>query len=82
MSISMARREPVPVDCEEMSESPRQRTGVFTAATADQLKNGVQNIRSDVGYERADPEVTAASPVTAPALVALGAISLGANWPP
>jgi Ca-activated chloride channel family protein len=54
------KREPVPVDHEEMKQIAAATNGEdFAAATADQLKKVYQNIGSDVGYEKADREVTA-----------------------
>ena len=54
-------REPVPVDHEEMKEIAAATNGeYFAAATADQLKRVYQNIGSDIGYEKADREVTVA----------------------
>jgi Ca-activated chloride channel family protein len=56
----------------------------FAAATADQLKKVYENIGSDIGYEKADREVTsrfAGYGLALAVLAALGAISLGAKWP-
>ena len=56
----------------------------FAAATSDQLKKVYQNIGSDIGYEKADREVTARFAgygLALAVLAALGAISLGAKWP-
>jgi Ca-activated chloride channel homolog len=56
----------------------------FAAATADELKTVYENIGSDVGYEKADREVTARFAgygLALAVLAALGAISLGAKWP-
>ena len=52
----------------------------FAAATADQLKRVYENIGSDIGYEKADREVTSALPATvwlSRSSPRLGAISLG-----
>ena len=54
----------------------------FAAATADQLKRVYENIGSDIGYEKADREVTsrfAGYGLALAVLAALGAISLGQN---
>jgi Ca-activated chloride channel family protein len=79
------KREPVPVDHEEMQRIAAATNGeYFAAATADQLKKVYENIGSDVGYEKADREVTARFAgygLALAVLAALGAISLGAKWP-
>ena len=50
----------MPVDHEEMKQIAAATNGeYFAAATADQLKRVYQNIGSDIGYEKADREVTA-----------------------
>jgi Ca-activated chloride channel family protein len=79
------KREPVPVDHQEMQQVARVSGGeYFSAASADQLKRVYQNIGSEVGYEKADREVTARFAgygLALAVLAALGAISLGARWP-
>ena len=79
------KREPVPVDHEEMKRIAAATNGeYFAAATADQLKRVYQNIGSEIGYEKADREVTARFAgygLALAVLAALGAISLGAKWP-
>ncbi len=79
------KREQVPVDHQEMKQIAAATNGdYFAAATADQLKKVYQNIGSDVGYEKADREVTARFAgygLALAVLAALGAISLGAKWP-
>ena len=79
------KREPVPVDHEEMRRIAATTNGdYFAAASADQLKKVYENIGSDVGYEKADREVTARFAgygLALAVLAALGAISLGAKWP-
>jgi Ca-activated chloride channel homolog len=79
------KREPVPVDHEEMKRIAAATNGeYFAAATADELKRVYQNIGSDIGYEKADREVTARFAgygLALAVLAALGAISLGAKWP-
>ncbi len=79
------RREPVPVDHEEMQQVADLSGGeYFAAATAEQLETVYENIGSEVGYERADREVTARFAgygLALAVLAALGAISLGARWP-
>ena len=78
-------RQPVPVDHEEMKQIAAATNGdYFAAATADQLKKVYENIGSDIGYEKADREVTsrfAGYGLALAVLAALGAISLGAKWP-
>jgi Ca-activated chloride channel homolog len=79
------KREPVPVDHEAMRQIATLTGGrYFAAATADELKTVYENIGSDVGYEKADREVTARFAgygLALAVLAALGAISLGAKWP-
>ncbi len=79
------KREPVPVDHDEMRSVAQLSGGeYFAAATADQLKQVYENIGSEVGYEKADREVTsrfAGYGLALAVLAALGAISLGARWP-
>jgi Ca-activated chloride channel family protein len=79
------KREPVPVDHELMQEIAELSGGkYFSAATADQLRTVYNNIGSQVGYEKADREVTARFAgygLAFAVLAALGAISLGARWP-
>jgi Ca-activated chloride channel family protein len=79
------KREPVPVDHEAMREIATVTGGrYFPAATAEELKTVYENIGSDVGYEKADREVTARFAgygLAFAVLAALGAISLGAKWP-
>jgi Ca-activated chloride channel homolog len=79
------KRQPVPVDHEEMMRIAQATNGqYFAAASADQLKKVYENIGSDVGYEKADREVTARFAgygLALAVLAALGAISLGAKWP-
>ncbi|HJV12908.1 MAG TPA: VWA domain-containing protein [Propionibacteriaceae bacterium] len=78
-------RFPVPVDHEEMQRIATATDGeYFAAASADQLKKVYENIGSDIGYEKADREVTARFAgygLALAVLAALGAISLGAKWP-
>jgi Ca-activated chloride channel family protein len=79
------KREPVPVDHQEMQEVAELSNGeYFAAATAEQLRSVYENIGSEVGYEKADREVTARFAgygLALAVLAALGAISLGARWP-
>jgi Ca-activated chloride channel family protein len=79
------KREPVPVDHELMKQVAAATNGrYFAAATIDQLKTVYDNISSEVGYEKAEREVTsrfAGYGLAFAVLAALGAISLGAKWP-
>lgn len=79
------KREPVPVDHAMMTEIAQLTNGeYFAAATADELQTVYENIGSEVGYEKADREVTARFAgygLAFAVLAALGAISLGARWP-
>jgi Ca-activated chloride channel family protein len=79
------KRNPVPVDKEQMLQIAQISGGqYFAAATPEQLKTVYQNISSEVGYEKADREVTsqfAGFGLAFAVLAALGAISLGARWP-
>ena len=79
------KREKVPVDHEQMQQIAEISGGdYFAAATADELKKVYQNIGSEVGYEKADREITsrfAGYGLAFAVLAALGAISLGVRWP-
>ena len=79
------KREPVPVDHAAMKQIAQISNGqYFAAATPEQLKTVYENIGSEVGYEKADREVTsrfAGYGLAFAVLAALGAISLGAKWP-
>lgn len=79
------KREPVPVDHELMKQIAAATDGqYFAAATVDQLRSVYENIGSEVGYEKAEREVTARFAgygLALAVLAALGAISLGAKWP-
>jgi Ca-activated chloride channel family protein len=79
------KREPVPVDHELMKQIAQATNGqYFAAATVDQLETVYDNIGSEVGYEKAEREVTsrfAGYGLAFAVLAALGAISLGAKWP-
>ena len=79
------KREPVPVDHELMQQIAAATNGrYFAAASIDQLKTVYDNIGSEVGYEKAEREVTsrfAGYGLAFAVLAALGAISLGAKWP-
>ena len=79
------KREPVPVDHELMKQIAAATNGrYFSAASIDELKAVYDNINSEVGYEKAEREVTsrfAGYGLAFAVLAALGAISLGAKWP-
>ena len=79
------KRNPVPVDKEQMQQVAQISGGqYFAAATPEQLRTVYENISSEVGYEKADREVTAQFAgfgLAFAVLAALGAISLGAKWP-
>ena len=79
------KREPVPVDHEAMKQIAQISQGrYFAAATMEELRTVYTNISSEVGYERADREITARFAgygLALAVLAALGAISLGAKWP-
>jgi Ca-activated chloride channel family protein len=79
------KREPVPVDHDAMKQIAQITEGrYFAAASMEQLKSVYTNIRSEVGYEKADREITAQFAgygLAFAVLAALGAISLGAKWP-
>jgi Ca-activated chloride channel family protein len=79
------KREPVPVNHQEMQDVAQISGGqYFRADTADELSEVYENIGSEVGYEKADREVTARFAgygLAFAVLAALGAISLGARWP-
>ena len=79
------KREPVPVNHKEMQQVADLSGGeYFAAATAEELATVYENIGSEVGYEKAEREVTsrfAGYGLALAVLAALGAISLGARWP-
>ena len=79
------KREPVPVDHELMKQIAAATNGrYFAAASIGELKTVYDNISSEVGYEKAEREVTsrfAGYGLAFAVLAALGAISLGAKWP-
>jgi Ca-activated chloride channel family protein len=79
------KREPVPVNHQEMQDVARISGGqYFRADSAAELSEVYENIGSEVGYEKADREVTsrfAGYGLAFAVLAALGAISLGARWP-
>lgn len=79
------KRELVPVNHDQMQQIADLTGGKkFEASSADQLKQVYENIGSEVGYEKADREVTsrfAGYGLAFAVLAALGAISLGARWP-
>ncbi len=79
------KREPVPVDHEQMQQIAAISGGqYFAAATPSELEQVYSNIGSEVGYEKADREISARFAgygLAFAVLAALGAISLGARWP-
>ncbi len=79
------RREPVPVDREELRRVSRISGGeAYTATSAGELKDVYRDIGSSVGKEKVDQEVTSRYAGFGQAfavLAALGMISLGARWP-
>ena len=80
------KREPVPVDHELMQQiaAAQRRPSTSRRRRLTQLKTVYTNIGSEVGYEKADREVTARFAgygLAFAVLAALGAISLGAKWP-
>ncbi len=79
------KRQLVPVDHALMTEIAKLSGGqTFDATSLAELRNVYKNIGSEVGYEKADREVTsrfAGYGLAFAVLAALGAISLGARWP-
>jgi Ca-activated chloride channel homolog len=79
------RREPVPVDRDELERISRISGGEsYTATSAGELKEVYQDIGSSVGKEKVDREVTsryAGFGLAFAILASLGLISLGARWP-
>lgn len=82
---SNGRREPVPVNPEELARVSRLSGGkAFTADSAGQLKDVYSSIAKSVGYVKVDQEVTeqyAGFALGFAVLAALAMISLGARWP-
>ena len=80
-----SRREPVPVDREEMERIARISGGeAYTATSARELEDVYDDIGSSVGKEKVDREVTsryAGFGLGFAILASLGLISLGARWP-
>ena len=80
-----SRREPVPVDREEMERIARISGGeAYTATSALELEDVYDDIGSSVGKEKVDREVTsryAGFGLGFAILASLGLISLGARWP-
>jgi Ca-activated chloride channel homolog len=79
------RREPVPVDRDELERIARISGGeAYTATSAGELKDVYADIGSSVGKEKVDREVTsryAGFGLAFAILASLGLISLGARWP-
>lgn len=79
------KREPVPVDREQMQRIADQTGGkMFTAKNPEQLKEAYQGIKQETGYVPAKREVTsrfAGYGLAFAVLAALAAISLAAKWP-
>ena len=79
------RREPVPVDRNELARVSRISGGqAYTATSAGQLQQVYKDIGSSVGTEKIDKEVTsryAGFGLLFAILAAAGLISLGARWP-
>ena len=79
------RREPVPVDRNELARVSKITNGeAYTATSAGELKSVYKDIGSSVGKEKVDKEVTsryAGFGLGFAILAALGMISLGARWP-
>ena len=79
------KRELVPVDHQLMADIAKLSGGqTFDAKSLTELNKVYKNIGSEVGYEKAEREVTsrfAGYGLAFAVLAALGAISLGARWP-
>jgi Ca-activated chloride channel family protein len=79
------KRQLVPVDHELMAQIAKLSGGqTFDAESLSELNKVYKNIGSQVGYEKADREITsrfAGYGLAFAVLAALGAISLGAKWP-
>ena len=79
------KRQLVPVDHQLMTQIAKLSGGqTFDAKSLSELNKVYKNIGSQVGYEKADREVTsrfAGYGLAFAVLAALGAISLGAKWP-
>ena len=82
---SNGRREPVPVNPEELARVSELSGGkAFTADSAGKLKEVYSSIAKSVGYVKVDQEVTeqyAGYALGFAVLAAFAMISLGARWP-
>lgn len=79
------KRQLVPVDHQLMAQIAKLSGGqTFDAESLSELNKVYKNIGSQVGYQKADREITsrfAGYGLAFAVLAALGAISLGAKWP-
>ena len=83
--ISQGRREPVPVNPQELAAVARESGGqAYTAGSNTELSDVYKNIALSVGYEKADREVTefyTGIALVFAVIASLGVLSLAARWP-
>ena len=83
--ISQGRREPVPVNPQELAAVARESGGqAYTAGSNTELSDVYKNIARSVGYEKADREVTefyTGIALVFAVIASLGVLSLAARWP-
>ena len=83
--ISQGRREPVPVNPQELATVARESGGqAYTAGSNTELSDVYKNIARSVGYEKADREVTefyTGIALVFAVIASLGVLSLAARWP-
>ena len=83
--ISQGRREPVPVNPQELAAVARESGGqAYTAGSNTELSDVYKNIARSVGFEKADREVTefyTGIALVFAVIASLGVLSLAARWP-
>ncbi|MBK8459208.1 MAG: VWA domain-containing protein [Micropruina sp.] len=83
--IDQGRRQPVPVNHQELAEAARISGGKkFSAGSSAELNDVYKNIARTIGYMKVDQEVTeiyAGYALLFAVMASLAVISLGARWP-
>lgn len=83
--VDQGRRQPVPVNHQELAEVARISGGKkFSAGSSGELSEVYKNIARTIGYMKVDQEVTeiyAGYALLFAVLASLAVISLGARWP-